>query len=354
MVRSPGHLTEQEILAQPRLWAAALEESERRAPSLRRLWRTVSPDLLLLTGCGSSYYLAVAAAAMLQSVLKVPCRALPSSEILFTPDDAFLSTRAPLVIAISRSGETTETISALKTVKQRRAATLALTCRRDGTLSRAADLALELPVEEQSVVMTSSFTAMLLSLVALGADLAEDTGLAEDARRTPAIGAGEISGLANSAAALASDAPRPYVFLGSGPQFGLACEGALKMTEMALLPAPAYHTLEFLHGPKAAVSAETVVVGLLSQVGQPYERQVLQHVAGLGARTVVLGGVPGGLTAVDLRAPAGTVPAMILATVWMQLLALSVAQARGVNPDAPQFLQSVVTWDGSRILTEGR
>ena len=69
---------------------------------------------------------------------------------------------------------------------------------------------------------------------------------------------------------------------------------------------------------------------------------------------LAVGNGEAGLTVVDVGAPAGSVPGILLATVWAQALALHVARARGVDPDAPSFLEPVVMWEGSRILTGGR
>lgn len=354
MGQVPGRITEQEILAQPRLWNDTVEEVAASASAVRRLWQEHSPDQILLTGCGSSYYLAMTAAAILRAMLGIPCRALPSSEILFAPDETLLGPRPTFAVAISRSGETTETVTALEYLRARGAPTLALTCSRGGMLSHAGDFAVDLPVEEHSIVMTGSFTSMLLALAALGADLAGDGALTAVLGTIPAMAQSVVPRLFVDAQERAGDEPRSYVYLGGGPLFGIASEGALKMTEMALLPARAYHALEFLHGPKAAVTRDTLIVGLLSERGRPYEGQVLRHVSELGAEVLAVGSREAGLTSVDVGAPAGSVPGMLLAAVWTQSLALHVARARGVDPDAPQFLQPVVMWEGSRILTEGR
>ncbi len=347
MADLPGQLTEQEIRAQPRLWADVLASFHRHLPQLTDLWRSAAPDQVLLTGCGSSYYLALSAAHLLQAALRVSCRAFPSSEVLFAGEGMRVWTRPPLLIAISRSGETTETVWALQRLREQGATTVALTCSEGGALSRASDLPITLPVEEQSVVMTGSFTSMLLALAALAAALSGDVGAVEGLHRVPDLAARDLSALVDRARAFAGAASRPYVYLGSGPLYGIACEGALKMTEMALVPGYAYHTLEYLHGPKAAVSPQTVVIGLLSSRGSPYEVQVLKHLADLGAVVIAVGAPVESMPAVRFTAEMGTVPAMLLAGLWMQLLALYVARARGVDPDAPRYLQPVVTWDTS-------
>src|SRR3989337_330163 len=120
----PGHLTEQEIRAQPRLWADVLASFHRPLPQLTDLWRSAAPDQVLLTGCCSSYYLALSAAHLLQAALRVPCRAFPSSEVLFAGEGMRVWTRPPLLIAISRSGETTETVWALQRLRAQGATTV--------------------------------------------------------------------------------------------------------------------------------------------------------------------------------------------------------------------------------------
>lgn len=347
MADLPGRLTEQEIRAQPRVWADTLGTFPSYLSRLTELWRSAAADRILLTGCGSSYYLALSAAHLLQSSLRVPCLAVPSSEVLFVDKEMQWGPRPPVVIAISRSGETTETVWALERLRDWGARTVALTCSEGGALSWASDLSITVPVQERSVVMTASFTSMLLVLAAFAATLSGDTSAMDVLRRAPDLAADDLSALADHAGAFADATPHMYAYLGSAALYGIASEGALKMTEMALLPGYAYHTLEYLHGPKAALSSQTVIIGLLSEAGSPYEARVLKHLADLGAAVMVVGDQIENLPAVHFSAESGTVLAALLATVWMQLLALSVARARGVNPDTPRFLESVVTWDTS-------
>ncbi len=344
MSKAPGSFTEQEIRAQPPAWERVLGAVGATAQQFRSLWEAASPQQIFLTGCGSSYYLAVSAAHILQQTLRVPCRALPSSEIVFASDDVLLGHPRALLIAISRSGETTETVWAAKRLRERGAATMAVTCTERGPLLQTTDLALVLPVEERSVVMTVSFTSLLLALAALAGTFASDASLVGELQQLPATATREMDRLADLARDCARTA-RLFAYLGSGPMFGIACEGALKMTEMALIPGCAYHTLEYLHGPKAAASPDTVVIGVLSRRGGAHEREVLRRVAGVGARTIALGQAVDGVTAVALPVPLGSVAAMLLDAIWLQWLALHVARAQGLDPDAPRFLEPVVTWD---------
>ena len=339
-----GQTTEEEILAQPRQWSTVLQEVSQRFPAFRQWWSALDPREIILTGCGSSYYVALAAMHLLAAGRGVPCRALPSSEILLGGDAANGGVRPAVLIAISRSGETTETVWALEHMKQQGVATLALTCHEGGTLSSSSDLSLALPVVERSVVMTGSFTSMLLALAILAAHGA-GPGTLDDLARVGETADLHMAGLAAGARQAATRVGRSCVFLGSGPLYGLACEGALKMTEMALVPSCAYHTLEYQHGPKAAISDDLLIVGLLSGQGMRYEERVLRQAADLGAAVEILGGEVDGLPSLPFGAAPGSVPAMLLAAVWMQLLGLAAARLRGVDPDAPRFLDAVVTWE---------
>lgn len=339
----PGELTEKEISSQPRVWTDVLAAATGFLPAVRELLQTRSPAGIVLTGCGSSFHVAGAAAYLFQTHLRIPCRAFPASELVLFPESVPTRPQALLLIAISRSAETTETIWALTRLQEQGVTTLALTCG-EGTLTRSSHLSLVLPVEERSVVMTGSFTSMLLTLAFLAARLGSDDAAAGQVVRLPERAQQLLPSLSERSRLLIPNIDR-FVYLGSGPLYSAALEGALKMTEMALIPSHAYQTLEFLHGPRAAVSPSMLVTGLLSGRAAEYERFVLKHVAGLGARVVAVGGTVDGLETVTFDFPPGSVPSLLLASVWMQLLALSMAQARGVDPDSPRFLERVVTWD---------
>ena len=107
----PGVHTWHEIQSQPEAWAAALEGVRAQAATLRDFYRVGRFEAVLLTGCGSTYYLAVASAALFQELTSIPARGLPASEIWLYPRSA-LARQRTLLIAIGRSGETTETLRA--------------------------------------------------------------------------------------------------------------------------------------------------------------------------------------------------------------------------------------------------
>lgn len=135
-----------------------------------------------------------------------------------------------------------------------------------------------------------------------------------------------------------------FVFLGSGPNYGLACEAMLKMKEMSLSPSEAFHFLEFRHGPKLAVDEKTLVVGLLSDSARDYEIAVPEEGRGIGAKALVLTdrGEEEADYLVQLSSGLSELARGVLYMPLLQLLAYYRALSRGLDPDAPLHLDAVV------------
>jgi glucosamine--fructose-6-phosphate aminotransferase (isomerizing) len=132
-----------------------------------------------------------------------------------------------------------------------------------------------------------------------------------------------------------------FYFLASGPVFGVASEGMLKLKEMSLTTSEAYHTLEFRHGPMSMCDRRAAVVALVTPERLRVERAVVEDVAKLGARTTTVG--PGQDVALPEGVPAWARPVLYL--LPLQLLALERALAKGLDPDQPRHLTAVIHLD---------
>jgi glutamine---fructose-6-phosphate transaminase (isomerizing) len=137
------------------------------------------------------------------------------------------------------------------------------------------------------------------------------------------------------------------VFLGGGPLYGVAVEATLKLTEMSLSSAVAYHTLEVRHGPRSIIDESTLVVGLGSLRGAPHERQVLAELAEETPHVLAL--TPGDgwdLSELAAEIPLGDrIPEHALGLLYLpllQLLAYHRALHKGVNPDESRNLTSYI------------
>jgi len=340
-----GSLTLQEILDQPEAWAAALERFEADAPRVDRLFERDPREEVVFTGCGSSYYLSMTAASVFQQFTGLRAKAVPASEILQFPEGVFAQDSSPLLVAASRSGTTTETLRAAKAVARQGIPILCLTCAARSPLARQADLALCSPRgREKSVVMTKSFSSLLLLGLLLAAQRAGDTGLRRELHRLPALGR-RVLKIALPLMRDVGTAASRFVFLGAGPAHGIAWEAMLKLTEMAQRPAVAYHPLEFRHGPIAAAGPGTVAVLFGTEGGKRLEKALVRDLRRQGVSVVALGddwSMAEAETGVALGAGLSDAARSLLYLPFGQALAYHRAVGAGLDPDRPQHLTSVV------------
>ena len=287
----PGSHSLAEILSQPQFWGRSLEALQREGSlaDVRQLFRSASEWLFV--GCGSSYYIALSAAAAWSSITGTRARAIPASELLLFPEIVLAGSENIAAVVISRSGRTSEAVRAAQLLeREKKIRVLAVTGTPDQPLEQAASATLPLlPCDEQSTVMTRSFTSMLIGLQYLAACQANHPPLLDALSKLPGLAQKAMDSLHPRVREFAG-ARRfaDYVCLGQGPFYGLACETTLKINEMSVSYAQNFHTLEFRHGPKAIVGPETLVIFLLSEKGYDAECEVLQEIKGLGGTTLTV------------------------------------------------------------------
>jgi len=336
-----GTYTWEEILGQPAAWEIALEDVLSRRVELKaRLTKDFSEAIF--TGCGSSYYLSLAAAPFFQAVLGVRARAIPASEVFLFPEEVLPAEGPALLVTVSRSGETTEVVRAAEAFSSRvEGDVLVISCYEDSTLARSYSQPLVArAAKERSIVETSSFTSMLLMTHLATAIAGERPDYLAQLRKIPALGKELIETQKDLARQVGEDAEiERFFFLGSGPNYGLACEGMLKMKETSLSYSEAFHFMEFRHGPKSMIDDSSLVVGLLSDSARENELAVLEEMQSLRARILELG--PEGPLA-DLTRGLSEMTRGVLYMPVLQLVAYYRALAKGLDPDSPTHLEAVV------------
>jgi fructoselysine-6-P-deglycase FrlB-like protein len=289
------HSITSEIASQPALWGMAAD----MAPAVAGLLPAPGQPAAAI-GCGTSHYVARAYAA------------LREERGLGTTDAAIASELSPhrsyrRVVAISRSGTTTEVLRTLEGLRGS-IPTVALTAVPDSPVASSADDTVVLDfANEQSVVQTRFATTALALLRAHIGDRLD-------------------AAIADGAAALARALPvepsefRQFVFLGQGWTVGLANEAALKLREAASAWTEAYPAMEYRHGPISAAGPGTLVWAI-----GPVDQSVLADAADTGATVVDEGADP------------------MAELVLIQRMAVELAEARGLDPDRPKHLtRSVV------------
>ena len=330
--------THTEIKSQTRAWAQALDLA--RAVSLPD---AEDYDQVIFTGCGSTYYLSLAAASLYQELTGHPARAIPAGELLLNPQTVVARTGDPnyLLVAISRSGTTTETVKAVESFRAERRAQVAVITNYDRALSRLADVNLVISEgQEESVAQTRSFASMYVAACAVCARMAGREELLTAMTRLPAIGQ-RLMERYDAYAQQTGDnlAFDRFYFLGSGIRYGLACEVNLKMKEMTLTHSEPFHFLEFRHGPMSMLNGNSVVVGMLSDANRVHEAKVLSEMKALGG-TVAAFGEADAEVAFESGVPESVRGVLYLPV--LQLMAFHRSLAKGLNPDRPNNLTAVV------------
>jgi glutamine---fructose-6-phosphate transaminase (isomerizing) len=344
-----------EILSQAQCWESCLGELRVSQTVSEIAGRFKRDAEWLFIGCGSSYYVALAAATTMKSLTGGAARAIPASEILLYPELVFPG--GPCVpVLISRSGQTSEVVQAAEIIKRNHVPSVAVTCAQSQLLEKVATITITIPADERSTVMTRSFTSMLLTLQFLAGRVAGSESYCDALAAMPQLAAEALDGVPEQIGDfVARHTFADYVCLGQGPFYGLACEYALKAMEMSVSYSQSFHSLEFRHGPKSIVSPETLVTFLLSEKGYEAECDLLEEVKSLGATTAVI--TPRANTRVRAAADLTvelplTLPELARlapSVVPGQLLGLYSGLKKGLNPDLPRFLtRAVVLGNGSK------
>jgi glucosamine--fructose-6-phosphate aminotransferase (isomerizing) len=344
-----GAATLREIGSQPEAWSRCLSTLDKLdlAPLVGD--RDPRTHEWLFVGCGTSYYLAQAAAATLTTEAGLPARAVPASEILLFPKLMFpLEQAAVFPVLISRSGHTSEVLQVAEFLRQQSIEFLAVTC--DGNeLASLSTRILKLPVTEESTVMTSSFTSMLIALQYIAARLAAHNAFVDALNSLPAALAGLLPVYGPKVEEFAQRSFDDVAFLGQGALYPIASETALKIMESSLSYAQFFHTLEFRHGPMSIVSEKVLVGALLSETGYAEESAVLLEMRALGGCTLAIANrlSPEIRTsadlAIELALSGPELARLAVYVVWGQLLGCRLGLRKGLDPDAPRHLSRVVT-----------
>ena len=358
------HYMLKEIHEQPQAIADTLEGRIAGGHVLTEIFGVGARELLTKTrsvhliACGSSYHAALVARYWIESLAGIPCNVEIASEYRYR--DAVVPPDS-LFVTISQSGETADTLAALKLAKSKAYLTTLSICNvPESSIVRESALALMTRAgPEIGVASTKAFTTQLAALALLALELGRHHGL--DAKRYAALvqQLETLPGAVRDALALNAQiktmaerfvGKNHTLFLGRGTQFPIAMEGALKLKEISYIHAEAYPAGELKHGPLALVDEDMPVIAvapndhLLEKL-----KSNLEEVRARGGELYVLADADvaahmpkasGHLLALP---PCGELIAPIVFTIPLQLLAYHVAVLRGTDVDQPRNLAKSVT-----------
>jgi glucosamine--fructose-6-phosphate aminotransferase (isomerizing) len=355
------HFMHKEIFEQPTAVARTVEgllEGNNVAlnlPALDAEWKNI--DRISILACGTSWHAALVGRFMIEKLARLPVTVDYASEYRYRSP---IVTPGTLAVAITQSGETADTIAALKEAKELGAKTLSICNAMGSQITRLADGSLLTQAgPEIGVASTKAFTTQLSVLAALAIHLGRFRGTLDDAANAELVTAlralpqqlTELQRLESQIEALALQRyqARDALYVGRGALYPIALEGALKLKEISYIHAEGYPAGELKHGPIALLDAAMPVIALMPN-DQHRERTLsnLQEAAARDAPIIAL--VEEGDRALDGVADAVLeLPrvhpdlAPILYVVPLQLLAYHIAVQRGCDVDRPRNLAKSVT-----------
>jgi glucosamine--fructose-6-phosphate aminotransferase (isomerizing) len=320
-------------------------------------WQRIGDyDRIVLTACGTSWHAALIGEYMLEELARIPVETEYASEFRYR--NPVLNERS-LVIAISQSGETADTLAALREAKKRGARAVSVVNVVGSSIAREADCGVYIHAgPEIGVASTKAFTCQVVALALVTLYLSTGSeAVREQARevvaalkRLPEQIAGilrrsdEIRGLAEL-----YHLNRNFLYLGRGYNFPVALEGALKLKEISYIHAEGYPAAEMKHGPIALIDRNMPVV-FIAPKGSVYQKVLsnIEEVKARGGRVIAIttdgNGELDRLADHTIRVPT-TVEMLqpVLTVIPLQLLAYHIAVMRGCNIDQPRNLAKSVT-----------
>jgi glucosamine--fructose-6-phosphate aminotransferase (isomerizing) len=357
------HYMQKEIFTQARAVADTLEGRVVAGQIVEDAFGFAAPGVfdrvraIQIVACGTSYHAGLVARYWMEAVAGIPCSVEVASEFRYRRSVVLPGT---LIVAISQSGETADTLAALREARHLGyAATLAICNVPESSLTREADLVfLTRAGPEIGVASTKAFTTQLTALLMLvialgrrrGIDSAAEGSLVAKLESLPGL-LGLILQLDERIRRLAEQFADKHhtLYLGRGALYPVAMEGALKLKEISYIHAEAYPAGELKHGPLALVDEDMPVIAVAPN-NTLLEKLMsnLEEVRARGGRLFVFADpeveikASPGVEVVEVP-PVGDLIAPILYTVPLQLLAYHVAVLKGADVDQPRNLAKSVT-----------
>ncbi len=356
-----AHFMLKEIFEQPRVLADTVSAflSDQEGGLIPTLpFPAEEIERITLVACGTSYYAALVARHWLERFARVSTAVDIASEFRYRRP---VMPKNGIAIFISQSGETADTLAALRYARSVGQHTVALVNVKESSMAMEADSVLHTRAgREIGVASTKAFTTQLAALAALTLSIGKGRSAVDAKHYDEARHAlGQVADLAESTLTLEPEIKklaaalkdtRDMFYIGRGTSYAIAYEGALKMKEISYIHAEAYAAGELKHGPLALIS-DNVPVMVIAPNDELFDKTAsnLQETAARGGRIVLLSSAEGKRQLGSLVSEALVMPechpmiAPILYVMPLQLLAYHIAVLRGTDVDQPRNLAKSVT-----------
>lgn len=342
-------LTEKEILDTPNALAKTVKYFAEKREEIGQFLSTHRERKFSVFGCGSSYMLAKSVAAVFQTYPNTSACAIPAGDFIVDPENWKETVRDSIIISLSRSGRTSEVVRAIKLIKDEfGCAVISLSMEDGNDIMPMSELDITMDwCYDRSVCQTRTVTNLYAASLLLAAAYANDEKLRICVEHACEMNEVFQSGNRPALEELAKIDWDNVVVLADGPVCGIAEEGALAFTEIAMLTGRYFHLLDYRHGPIVVSGKKTLTLILLRPNEDKYQPAMVKDVIAHGGPVVTVSERPGnpyGATAhlqvKDIaHYAAWGIPFIYVA----QMVSLLKAIDLGGNPDAPTGLDAYIT-----------
>ncbi len=347
MEKKNSALTYSEVYEQPESFEAINASLDQIFPVLDQVFAE-QYDELIFVGCGTSLYLAQAAAHAFSSYNAIPAKAMCCSELYYFPE-TFVKNRKVLVLPITRKSYTTEVRMAIDKVRSYPdVKTLAITCDKDSAVYNDY-MILSPETAEDSVIMTRSFTSMVYLVVIMAMyvggkkdEITAMSGYGDNARDALK----KMDELAKTVIEKHENL-NLFITLGQGIYYGVANECMNKMKEMGISNSEAYYSLEYRHGPMSLVDENTLIIFLSHSETVIEDAKLLAQMKEYGAVTIAIGNTASSdMKEADycLDLPYGYNDMQNAALIGFigQFIGYYIAEKKGIDADIPRHLSQAI------------
>lgn len=342
-------LTEKEILDTPQALSRTFQYFSSENGNIETFFNENQQKKFTVLGCGSSYMLSKGTATLFASFADTSASAIPAGDYIVNPNFWEETVKGSIVIALSRSGLTTEMVKAVKHIKEAYGCpVISVTAKADNGLTSISDLEILLPwIYDDSVCQTRTVTNIYAATLLLAAKYSKDESLYQSVLEA---GKKDKDFILKYQPILKDIANRDWnnaVVLADGPVCGIAEEGALAFTEIAMLIGRYFHLLDYRHGPIVVGGEKTLTLILLCPNEEKLQGAMVQDVVSRGGTVVTVSDQAenkyGATTHIQIEGiknfAAWGIPFIYVA----QMVSLRKAIALGGNPDAPTGLDAYIT-----------
>lgn len=342
------NLTYKEIMEQYRSMTQTKAYLDERISELSGCFDVKNYSSLIVLGCGSSYSLAKSFAQIANMHTSLPSTAMPAGDVLLHAPRYSKCFEGALVLAISRSGSTSEVLMALNALKAEgcRFTIASFTCRENSELSKISDIQLVFPwAYDNSVCQTRTVSCLYYAFAYLIARILHEVQLLAELDHVVATGEQFIQKIEPLMLKTAKEPWSHVIVLGDAEICGIAEEGALAFKEICQLPSNYYHLLDTRHGPMVLIQKDTLILAALgpnNKLEQDFLRDMSQktpYILAFSDKPADISGVQFITYDYEIGHIAKGLPFILIC----QLLSYHKALVRGTDPDAPTGLDAWIS-----------